>query len=684
MHTIKQLKKTFINNILLNLNEGGPAMVDNTDWLDLNKEKILNDFKWKLSPEQQEKFNQFYNTLDTQKQDDLFVVLPKIWNNIENFINHIENLTSKETKETTADIFTTQKEKFKDNPEILDKITKVEEEINEKLLPYVEFNDNYTKLFKEVLVNKWNPEDPEYKELEVFINQKINTVEMMKERIENLEIEMKILESNSMKEKRYEWLDKSFDKIKTDEKLKDIIWEKYFDKLSAWDIYAMLKSNPEKMSWLLLSTSDWNQIDLTWGWENYLWKELKVNFWKNKSLDKIIWAGDILDINEVKKVKINWVEWERKALPRPGYYTLEGRYLAIHDWYKVEITDTTKLSWDEEIQKFNEAKNKRFEEIRWWEVSNTISELIKSEVKKDPNAKQIENPYKSQVDKELIKTILNKDENKYLWVSLNEEWNIVVWENFNIGHLWEALSWYRETSDKINKYLKNNKSLSENKSINFNISELWLDNNSIFLENAFKNIIWNEKVDVFIEWDNIKIDSSNTDLTIWEIFSTGYEYEWNWTNHEKYLSAINEASSKYWVPSWAIIQLIYHENRSWNPNIKAPWSSAYWLWQMINSTWNTYGEWDRNNPRDQLMATARYMKHIQENKNCSWEEVLAYYNTWEWIMLWGVDIDNYYNLNPAISNKILNLPRNNKNYFIWAVAYYNDISFNEAKLKATV
>ena len=686
MHILKQINKSFFNMILSPFNEWWPSAVDiTTDSLDADKAQILNEFKWKLSTEQQEKFDQFYKTLDTKKQDDLFVVLPKIWDNVEQFINHIESITSKETKETTSDIFTTQKEKFKDNPEILEKINEIEAEISEKLELHVEYNENYTKLFQEVLTRGWNPEDPEYKQLQEFINQKIHTVEMMKNRIWNLEIEIKTMESKEQKEKRYEWLEQSFDNIKTDEKLKDIIWEKDFDKLTAGDIYAMLKSNPEKMSWLLLSTSDWNQIDLSWGWEEYKWVELKVNFWKNKSLDKIIWAWDILDISEVKKVKINWVEWERKASPRPGFYTPSGRYLAIHDWYKVEITDTTKLSWDQEIKEFNDAKEKRFEEIRGWEVSATLSTLIESAIKENPKSKQIENPYKSEVDKALIKNILGKDENKYLGVTLNEDWNIVVWEDFNIGHLWEALSWYKDTSKKITDYLKNNKSLAENKSIEFNISELWLDNNREFLENAFKNIVWNEKVDIYVDWWVIKIDSSNTELTIWEIFSTGYEYMWNWTRHEKYISSINAAASKYGVPSWAIIQLIYHENRTWNPNIKAPWSSAYGLWQMINSTWNTYGEWDRNNPADQLMATAKYMKHIQENKNCSWEEVLAYYNTWEWIMSWRVDINTYYNLNPAITNKIpWGLWRSDKNYFIWAVAYYNDISFDMAKTKTTV
>jgi hypothetical protein len=37
---------------------------------------------------------------------------------------------------------------------VLEKITQIEAEINEKLLPYVEYNDDYTKLFQEVLTRE--------------------------------------------------------------------------------------------------------------------------------------------------------------------------------------------------------------------------------------------------------------------------------------------------------------------------------------------------------------------------------------------------------------------------------------------------------------------------------------------------------------------------------------------------
>gem|GEM_PF-7087031 len=41
-------------------------------------------------------------------------------------------------------------------------------------------------------------------------------------------------------------------------------------------------------------------------------KVLRVNFGKNKALDKIVGAGDILPMKHVEKVKINGIEGTRK------------------------------------------------------------------------------------------------------------------------------------------------------------------------------------------------------------------------------------------------------------------------------------------------------------------------------------------------------------------------------------
>ncbi len=150
------------------------------------------------------------------------------------------------------------------------------------------------------------------------------------------------------------------------------------------------------------------------------------------------------------------------------------------------------------------------------------------------------------------------------------------------------------------------------------------------------------------------------------------------------MSEINAAVAATGVPQGAIIQLIYHENRGWNPHIKAPGSSAYGLGQMINSTWSRYGSGlNRNDPADQLLATARYMAAIKDRKNCPWELVLAYYNTGEGINGISLSRAHYFaRINPAITSKIpggiggISSPRD---YFTGAVAYYNNLDYQSAR-----
>jgi hypothetical protein len=549
-----------------------------------------------------------------------------------------------------------KKEKYKDNPEVLKKLKNLEQKIWEAIHWYLE--------------EEKNPNTSE--------EQKSIILENYRKKIGALENELKIIESDEEKTKRYEWLEKEYDKVKEVEEFKDIIWEKKFDDLTAGDFYAMLRTSPEKVRNLLLSTASWEAVNVNWNWEKYKNKVLKVNFGKNAWLDKIVWAGDILDITKVKSVKINWVEWTRKANPRPWYYAPDGHYLAIHDWYTIEVTQIAELQW-EELKQYNASAKKRFDEIRWTEIKASLTSVIQAKIKENPDAREIQIPYKAKVDRNYISELMNKYE--YLWVKISEDWKLTLKEWFNVWHLGEAINSYPKTKETIVEYLKNHEELKKQKSLEISASSLGLEKNTEFLENALKTIIWDEKVKIEVDGDNIVIDSSDTDKTIWEIFSAWYEYKWNKHRHEKYKSEISEAAHKFWIPEWAIIQLIYHENASWNPTLKAPGSSAYWLGQMVTNTWARFGSWDRSNPADQLMATARYMKYIQEKKWCSWEEVLAYYNTGLWIRkVWN--INKYYNLNPAIARKQPSSePRTNTNYFIAAIAYYNDLDFATAKTK---
>lgn len=84
------------------------------------------------------------------------------------------------------------------------------------------------------------------------------------------------------------------------------------------------------------------------------------------------------------------------------------------------------------------------------------------------------------------------------------------------------------------------------------------------------------------------------------------------------------------IPEKIFVNLINKENRKWDPTIVNKNSWAFWLAQMIPSTWKNYSDWlDKNNPKDQLTGWARFFSHIKDKNNCSWEEAVAFYNTWE-------------------------------------------------------
>ncbi len=158
-----------------------------------------------------------------------------------------------------------------------------------------------------------------------------------------------------------------------------------------------------------------------------------------------------------------------------------------------------------------------------------------------------------------------------------------------------------------------------------------------------------------------------------------------WAGYEKYKDIVIGVCEQFPnIPADKLATLINHENGRWDPMANAPGSTAYGLWQMIDSTWHTYGKWlDRNNPTDQLIATCKYLTNIMNRNNCPVEIAMAYYNTGEGILgLSSAKVQDYYNKNPAIARKIPSgTPITPKNYLTWAVAYYNDISYAEASSK---
>lgn len=227
----------------------------------------------------------------------------------------------------------------------------------------------------------------------------------------------------------------------------------------------------------------------------------------------------------------------------------------------------------------------------------------------------------------------------------------------------------KETIKILSEVLANNK---ENVSKKVEVEELFTEVERI--RDMFWIEITNPKFNELIvdtNWD-WKIDGyNNTDLAIvWEWYYDSRENHPSW--FEKYKDLVTEITKNYSrISEHDLINLINHENPSWNPNIKAPWSSAYWLWQMINSTWLRYGKWlDRSNPSDQLEASCRYLDAIMTRQNCDIEHAMAYYNTWEGIKnISDSKAREFASINPAIA-KHIDWPINANSYFNAAVEYY--------------
>jgi len=201
----------------------------------------------------------------------------------------------------------------------------------------------------------------------------------------------------------------------------------------------------------------------------------------------------------------------------------------------------------------------------------------------------------------------------------------------------------------------------------------WLEVN----DPKLRKLVVDTDKDWIMDWLN------NTDLPIvWEWIIDSREQHPSW--YEKYSSVVKEVTSRYSnITEENLKTLIDHENWSWNPNAKAPWSSAHGLGQMINSTWLTYGKWlDRSNPKDQLEATCRYLNSIMNRQNCDIDLAMAYYNTWEWIMnISNFKAQEYARKNPAIDRKIPDGEYiDAKTYFRWAIAYYNNKNFDEVTI----
>lgn len=114
---------------------------------------------------------------------------------------------------------------------------------------------------------------------------------------------------------------------------------------------------------------------------------------------------------------------------------------------------------------------------------------------------------------------------------------------------------------------------------------------------------------------------------------------YNPENKNRFLETFGEVldreTLKYGIPRDMLVNNLFEkENRTFDPFIKNPGSSAHGLGQIIDGTWKSISyrigrRLDRMNPEDQIIATCEYLNYIKNFRSCSWGEAIVYYHAGE-------------------------------------------------------
>jgi len=196
-------------------------------------------------------------------------------------------------------------------------------------------------------------------------------------------------------------------------------------------------------------------------------------------------------------------------------------------------------------------------------------------------------------------------------------------------------------------------------------------------------------------WEQIPYDISKADMSLESLSTFPWKYKKNliasarkwWISPDALVSHMNSECEKYGFPPSRFVVLIGKES-SWKNWAASPYSSAKWFSQMLDGTWKNFWVWNRSNPKDQLSASLKYLNHIMRVRKCSPEDACAFYNTWEYFKINNSAVNRKVaSWNSVIVNKIPWGLRANwitqREYFIWAVAYYNELSYADAKSKSS-
>lgn len=281
-------------------------------------------------------------------------------------------------------------------------------------------------------------------------------------------------------------------------KMSDYIEWKDLKDITSWELYTL------KLIWYDLSKLFLMWSGITSREKIKVWDNFVVNFWYNKNLNKNIWIWDLLPIDKIDKIKVNWVIWERKYSPRPGYYDEKWRYLSIYDNYKIQIISEKKY-WKEEEENYKQAFQERYAEIRTPELVEMIYDY-------DGTSKDLHKLTKEEFQ------IVTEYWKKYF---SNEIWNLDIdYEKQTISSKnWKNISDIMstpKTKELWRKYLKYEKEIDR---VIAKYPQVWKEN-LIRLINK-ENAAWDP-----LKWSTVWTSA----YWLWQITKWTWQDYWKWLN----------------------------------------------------------------------------------------------------------------------------------------------------------
>lgn len=489
-------------------------------------------------------------------------------------------------------------------------------------------------------------------------------------------------------------------------KLDDELQSLYLDIEESIDSWNDLLDDQEfawKSSWELLQMSNQNNSLLY----NNIIKEsedwsLNVDFRWNEWAEDNIWLSDILaeDVKSVKITSSDWQvsEWNRVWL-KWWFYDAWWNYLAIFSWDKVEITEKYE---EQELEKLKEANS---------EAINSFMERDEIKEMYTENWEVIEEKKEAIWLTVSMAESYDLDPNLLLSIWLNEwifEWNMWIM-NWDLQTLdWQLVMLCRNVQSSFVKWTSQS---NENWDWIINTDDIlyWINNawlrwfwwsNYDFLwkiVESYWTLSWKEFTNNDLKWvidkyknSNINFSSINPEnLTMWNLdinlpnFESLLTTQW-WRDYMMYKDSIEQMCDKLKIPPEVLLQLFIKEWSRWNPHA-SPWtSSAVWLWQIIDWTWegitkswwtaSKYGiDWikfDRYDAGHQIIWSAVYLREMYD-KFWSWWKAMVHYHTWPWQMT-----DSYAQKcakwNPAIERWI-SWPITAQSYYNSAMKYYTNV-----------